>query len=79
MVPLGNHEEVRTMVSKDRRTITVGVYGGVVQWIQGIPEDVRAVVHDFDIEGIDTERLPRDERGQDCVESIWEASEVDNG
>jgi len=79
MVPLGNHDEVRTMVSKDKKTITVGVYGGLVQWIQGIPKDVRVVVHDFDIDGSDAEHLSRDEQGQQCAESVWEESEANNG
>jgi len=65
------------MVSTEKRTITVGVYGGLVQWIQGIPDDVRVVVHDFDIDGV--EDLSRDEQGQQCVESVWEESEANNG
>jgi hypothetical protein len=78
MVPLGNHEEVRTMGSAEKKTITVGVYGGLVQWIQGIPDNVRVVVHDFDIDGVDAKHLSRDEQGQECVESIWE-KEDENG
>ena len=60
------------MDATNQKTITVGVYGGLVQWIQGIPEDVRVVVRDYDIEGVDARDLSRDEGGDECVESVWE-------
>ena len=58
-----------------KKTITVGVYGGLVQWIQGIPKDVRVVVHDYDIDSVGAEDLVRDENGDPCVESVWESEE----
>lgn len=60
------------MDSTEKKTITVGVYGGIVQWIQGIPEDVRIVVHDYDIDGAEDRVLSRDENGDKCVEAVWE-------
>lgn len=67
------------MSAAEKKAVTIGVHGGLVQWIQGIPKEVRVVVHDFDIDGVDAEYLSRDEQGQQCVESAWEESEVDNG
>ena len=72
MMRLGNHEEVRDMDATSKKTITVGVHGGLVQWIQGIPEDVRIVVHDYDIEGVDAQDLSLDAEGNHCVQSVWE-------
>lgn len=55
----------------DMTTITVGVEGGVVQWIMDIPRDIRVVVHDYDVDGADGEDLSRDTNGDEYLESIW--------
>lgn len=60
------------MNATDKKTITVGVHGGLVQWIQGIPEDVRVVVQDYDVEGVDTKDLSQDVEGNHCAQSVWE-------
>ena len=60
------------MDATSKKTITVGVHGGLVQWIQGIPEDVRIVVHDYDIKGVDAQDLSLDAEGNHCVQSVWE-------
>ena len=58
-----------TQISK--RTITVGIYGGLVQWVQGIPEDVRVVVHDYDVDGSDADDLACDANGDLYAEGVW--------
>jgi len=39
------------------KTIRVGVHGGVVQWVEGIPEGVEVKVFDYDTYGVDGRRL----------------------
>lgn len=63
------------MDGTEKKTVTVGVCGGLVQWVQGIPHDVRVVVHDYDIDSVDAKDLSRDEDGNGCVESVWEDEE----
>lgn len=60
------------MDAMNKQTITVGVHGGLVQWIQGIPEDVRVVVQDYDVESTDTADLSQDAEGSPCAKSVWE-------
>jgi hypothetical protein len=67
------------MSATNKKTITVGVYGGMIQWIQGIPEDVRVVVYDYDIEGAGPEDLSQDAEGNQCIEAVWEANETHVG
>ncbi len=62
------------MNAMSKKAITVGVYGGVIQWIQGIPKDVRVVVYDYDIEGAGPEDLSQDDEGNECIEAVWEAN-----
>jgi len=56
----------------DKKTITITVEGGVIQGIAGIPEDVRIVVKDYDVEGAEPNNLSHDENGNACVVSEWE-------
>lgn len=60
------------MSTTEKETITVGVYGGLVQWIQGIPADVRVVVQDYDVEGMEAGDLSLDAEGHACAKSVWE-------
>ena len=58
------------------KQIIVTVEGGVVQNIVGIPDDVKVVVRDFDVEGADLSQYLEDKelrkvRGDLCVESTW--------
>jgi hypothetical protein len=53
------------------KTVTVTVEGGVVQHID-IPEGVRVVVKDYDVEGCDEAELEEDENGDTYFEAIWE-------
>lgn len=49
--------------------ITIGVYGGVVQWVMGNPFPIR--ICDYD--GDDDELPDMDERGQPCTMGFEEA------
>ena len=56
--------------------IKVGVSGGLVQWITGIPQDVQVLVFDYDVDGIADERLNRDDEGNRCIIAIYEATDA---
>lgn len=53
------------------KTVTVTVEGGVVQHVE-VPQGVRVVVKDYDVEGCDDADFDEDENGDEYVESIWE-------
>jgi len=54
------------------QTVYVFIEGGVVQDMQ-IPKGVRVVVRDYDVEGVEPERIQQDADKQEFVESVWEA------
>ena len=60
-----------------KKTITIGLEGGLIQWIEGIPEDVRVVVQDYDIEVAGVNAVAEDKDGQKCIISTWENDEED--
>ena len=66
-------------MSKEKHVITVGVYGGLVQWIKGIPPNICVVVRDYDIDGAEPDCLTKDEDGSACVESRWECEDQPAG
>lgn len=53
------------------KIVNVTVEGGVVQYID-VPEGVRVVVKDYDVEGCDEAELEEDENGDYFFEAIWE-------
>lgn len=55
-------------------TIEVGVYGGLVQWVRGIPGDLELRVYDYDIDGVDTGVVSSDTDGNPCVTVIYRGS-----
>jgi hypothetical protein len=55
-----------------KHTILVTVQGGVIQNIDDIPTDVRVVVRDYDVDGIDESKLEEDQDGHRFVESTWD-------
>ena len=59
----------------DKRKILVTMEGGLIQEIDGIPADVVIVVRDYDVEGVEPDRLGKDGRGDLYVETVWEADE----
>jgi hypothetical protein len=64
---------------KRKRVIAIGVSGGLIQWVKGIPDDVRIVVFDYDIESVDARDLDVDENGEVCVRSIWDEQNEKGG
>jgi hypothetical protein len=58
--------------------IEVGVYGGCVQWIRGIPEGVEVQVNDYDIDGVDRDRLSSDDNGRSCIIVTYASSSQDD-
>jgi hypothetical protein len=60
------------------KTIIIAMEGGLIQWIEGIPEDVRIIVRDYDVKGADPNDLSRDEDGDECFVSEWEHQDSEN-
>lgn len=55
--------------------IEVGVYGGLVQWVRGIPRDLKVKVHDYDVDGVDKGIISSDSDGNPCVVVTYKGSE----
>jgi hypothetical protein len=55
----------------DNTIVHITVEGGVIQDVQ-VPAGMKVVVWDYDIDGIEPERLQRNGRGDKYVETIWE-------
>jgi hypothetical protein len=53
------------------KIVRITMEGGVIQDIE-VPKGMRVVVRDYDTEGVETERLQRDEDGNEFIEAIWE-------
>ena len=51
-------------------TVEIEVRGGVAEVIS-IPEGVRVILRDYDVEGCSSEHLDIDEDGEECVEGIY--------
>jgi hypothetical protein len=51
--------------------VHVIIEGGVIQDIQ-VPPGVRVIVRDYDTNSEASERLKRDDEGDDYIETIWE-------
>ena len=51
-------------------TVEIEVRGGVAE-VVGIPEGVRVILRDYDVEGCSSEHLDIDENGDECVEGIY--------
>lgn len=48
-------------------TVEIGVYGGLVKWVRGIPKDLEVRVHDYDIDGVESGIISSDTDGNPCV------------
>lgn len=59
------------------RAIEVGVYGGCVQWVRGVPKGVDVKVNDYDIDGVDEDIIGMDADGHRCITVIYEGGEDD--
>lgn len=54
------------------KIVRVTIEGGVIQHVE-LPEGVKVIVQDYDVEGSEADCLHRDENGDDFIESIWES------
>lgn len=54
--------------------IEVGVYGGLVQWVRGIPKELEVRVHDYDVDGVDSGIISSDRDGSSCVVVTYKSS-----
>ena len=50
--------------------IVISIKGGVIQEITGIPHRLNIIVRNYDIDGIEVEKLLTDANGNKCVESV---------
>ncbi len=57
------------------KTIRVGVYGGMVQWVEGVPEGVVVQVFDYDTDGVNEKRLKADECGKPCMIAVYDCQQ----
>lgn len=57
--------------SETTTEILVVVEGGLIQEIYGIPPGVVIRVKDYDVDGVEEDRLQRDRDGRRYIESVW--------
>lgn len=53
------------------KTITIDIVNGLAE-LSEIPDGLRVIVRDYDIEGVDETRLDRDEDGLPCFIEVYE-------
>jgi hypothetical protein len=51
--------------------ILVIMEGALIQEIDGIPPGIVVRVKDYDVDGVDEDRLQQDEDGRRYIESVW--------
>lgn len=58
--------------TKEKARIIITVEGGLIQDVS-IPDNVDVVVEvrDYDVEGVDEERITQGENGEEYIESEW--------
>jgi hypothetical protein len=64
----GTHEREASLM----QTVYVFIEGGVIHDMR-VPTGITVIVRDFDVEGVEPERVQQDADGQEFVESVWEA------
>ncbi len=57
------------------KIVKVIVEGGVVQHVE-IPCDVKVIVRDYDIEGVESDLICQDQNGDSYIESVWESEPI---
>jgi hypothetical protein len=60
------------MKGQPRQTVRVFMEGGVIHDMH-VPRGITVFVRDCDVEGVEPERIQRDENGHEFVESVWES------
>lgn len=58
------------------RRVNVFLEGGIVQNIE-VPEGVEVHVYDYDLEGLDADRIETDALGDSCAITVWGATHDD--
>ncbi len=54
-------------VNSKQPTITVFIEGGVVHDVTGVPEGATLEILDYDVEGMDADRIEEDDKGNEFV------------
>ena len=62
--------EIPKLEENMKKTVIVRIEGGVIQDVE-CPSGVQVVIHDYDIDGSETD-LAEDETGDEYIESVWE-------
>jgi hypothetical protein len=62
--------EIPKLEENMQKTVIVRIEGGVIQDVE-CPSGVQVVIHDYDIDGSETD-LAEDETGDEYIESVWE-------
>lgn len=57
-------------MSNEKKIIEITVEGGLIQGIQGIPEDIEVIVRDYDVDGTE-DNLYIDKDGDKCNRFKW--------
>ncbi len=52
--------------------IRITMEGGVIQAVDNVPEGVRGVVMDFDVDGYDASELKTNQQGENCLERLFQ-------
>ena len=60
------------MSQKQPHDIHITMEGGVIQAVENVPDGVRVVVMDFDVEGHDAEDLKTNKRGDHYREVVYD-------
>ena len=55
----------------EKKVIRITVEGGLIQHIEGIPDDVKIIVKDYDVDGIPDDELYTDKDGDKCNRYEW--------
>jgi len=58
----------------DTKTVHVFMEGGVIQNIE-IPAGVVVKVYDYDLEGVEKDRIEKDGLGDDCTIAVWQGGQ----
>jgi hypothetical protein len=55
-----------------KHDIRITMEGGVIQAVENVPEGVRVVVMDFDVDGYDVSELKTNDRGEQYLEVVFD-------
>ena len=55
---------------KEKKVIEITVEGGLITWIEGIPDNIKVIVRDYDVNDEEDENYT-DENGDKCHRFEW--------